>query len=235
MLFGKTGGNSLLQSHSYRPQSRKRSRVVTAGLLEDLFARLAIDQPAAGRGPVQHQSGQTATRFSPGQAVPGEPVRRGHGNLAQDAARNDLIHEAQAEGLRGTLAPAGENHVQSGARTDEAGEPLAPAGARDEPELHLGEPELGLGMIGGDPVMTGKRQLQASAETSTMDRRDDRLLRRLHSADRLLAFEAEPLRLGLGGESGELLDVGAGNEVVGLPRDQDDTSDCRVLTQLSQQ
>ena len=89
------------------------------------------------------------------------------------------------------------------------GQPLAPAGAGDEAELHLGQAELGLGMVGGDPVVAGQRQLQPAAQAGAVDGGDDRLRERLDPAHHLLPLEAQPLGLGLGGERGELLDVGA--------------------------
>ena len=117
----------------------------------------------------------------------------------------------------------------------EPGQPLAAAGAGDQAELHLGETELGLGMVGGDAVGAGERELEAAAETGAVDRGDDRLGQGLDPAHHLLPLEAQPLRFGLGGERGELLDVGAGDEGVGLARDQHHRADLGVVAEPDEQ
>jgi len=61
------------------------------------------------------------------------------------------------------------------------------------------------------------------------------LVERLYPADRFLPFEAQPLRLDLGRESRELLDVCPGDEGVRLGRDQHGRADRRVVAQLIQQ
>ena len=139
----------------------------------------------------------------------------------------DLVHQAEAQRLGGALALAGENHVERRPQADQPRQPLTAARAGDQPELHFGQAELGLGVVGGDPVVAGEGQLQAAAETGAVDRRDDRLGQGLDPAHHLLSLEAQPLRLGLGGERGELLDVGAGDEGVGLAGDEHDGADRR--------
>ncbi len=117
--------------------------------------------------------------------------------------------------------------MSSAARTPmRRGKPLAAAGTRDEAELHLGKPELSLGMVGGNPIVAGERQLESAAETGTVDGGDDRLVGGLDPAYRLLSLEAQPLSRVLTGEGGELLDICAGDEVVGLSRDQNDARGC---------
>ena len=148
---------------------------------------------------------------------------------------DDLVHQTEPQRLAGALALAGEDHVEGRARADETRQPLAAAGAGDEPELYLGEAELRLGMIGGDPVVTGQRELEPAAQTGAVNRRDDRLGQRLDPAHHLLSLEAQPLGLDLGGERGELLDVGAGDEGVGLAGDQHHRLHVLVVAEPDQQ
>ena len=150
-------------------------------------------------------------------------------------AGHQLVHQTQLERLGGTLAPAGEDHVQRRTRADEPGEPLATTRAGDEAELDLGKAELGLGMIGGDAIRAGEGELETAAETGAVDRRDDRLGQGLDPAHHLLPFEAQALRFGLSGERGELLDVRAGDEGVGLPRDQHHRADLGIVADPDEQ
>ena len=90
-------------------------------------------------------------------------------------------------------------------------------------------------MVGRHPVVAGERQLEPGAEAGAVNRRDDRGGQGLDPADHLLPLEAEPLGRGLGGERGELVDVGAGDEAVGLARDQHCGADGRVVPQADEQ
>ena len=90
-------------------------------------------------------------------------------------------------------------------------------------------------MIGGDAVVAGERELEPAAEAGAVDRRDHGLGQGLDPADHLLPLEAQPLRLGLGGERGELLDVGAGDEGVGLAGDEHDGLDVGVVAEPDEQ
>lgn len=70
----------------------------------------------------------------------------------------------------------GQGKVSLAVLLDDA---LGPARAGQEAELHLGEAELGLSVGGGDPGLTGHRQLEPAAQAGARDRRHDRLLRGL--------------------------------------------------------
>ena len=138
----------------------------------------------------------------------------------KNALRHHFIHEPHAQGLlRGRTFP-GENHVERGAGADQPRQPLASTRPGDQAELNLGQAELGLGMIGGDSVVTREGQLEPSTETGAVNGGHHRLGERLDTADQLLALEAEPFRRGARGEGGELFDVGAGDERVRLAGDR---------------
>jgi hypothetical protein len=164
-----------------------------------------------------------------GQSGPRQPFRRGNRHLAENAARHHLVDQAQAQRPAGPLGFSGQNHVQRGTGPDQARKSLAPTGTRDQTQLDLGQPQLGLGMIGGNPVMTGERQLETTAEAGAVNGGDDRLVEGLDPADRLLALEAQPLGGVLVGQPGELLDIGAGDEVVGLTRDEHHCPDSGII------
>ena len=90
-------------------------------------------------------------------------------------------------------------------------------------------------MVGGDSVVTGEDQLEPAAETGPVNRGDDRLGQRLDPARELLALEAQPLRRRARRKRGELLDIGAGDERVGLARDEDRRPDRCVVAELDEQ
>ena len=65
-----------------------------------------------------------------------------------------------------------------------------------------------------------------------MNRGDDRLGEPIHPVEHLLALTAQRLRLGLGGQLGKFLDISAGDENVGLARDDDHGPDRSVAFEL---
>jgi hypothetical protein len=83
-------------------------------------------------------------------------------------------------------------------------------------------------MVGRDPPGAGERELGPEPEAGPVDRDHDRLGEALHPADKLLPRPAERLALVRGRERDELIDVGARDEVVLLPRDQHDPAHGRV-------
>jgi hypothetical protein len=68
-----------------------------------------------------------------------------------------------------------------------------------------------------------------------VDRRHYGLGQRLHPVHHLLPLEAQPLRRALGGERRELVDVGARDEAVRLPGDEDRRADRLVVAQPDQE
>ena len=95
---------------------------------------------------------------------------------------HDPVHQADGERLVGLDEPAGEDHVLRPARTDQPGQPLGAAGARDDAEQDLGLAEHRV--VGGDPDVGAQRQLAAAAERVAGDRRDDRLGDPRHGGER---------------------------------------------------
>jgi hypothetical protein len=94
-------------------------------------------------------------------------------DLAQDRRMHELVDETHLEGLLRADVPPGEDHVERALEPDQPRQPLGTAGAGNETELHLGEREHGLGMIGRDAVVAGERGLEPAAEAGAVNRRDD--------------------------------------------------------------
>jgi hypothetical protein len=94
-----------------------------------------------------------------------------------------------------------EQHLQGVAGLHEPGDALRAAGAREQADLDLGQPDAGRVRIRGDPEMAGERQLERAAEAGAVDRRRERLAAGLEAAieqrqfSRLLEEDAHRLLL----------------------------------------
>src|SRR5258706_4665520 len=143
--------------------------------------------------------------------------RRVGGDLLQDRlgasdeiGRGDnFVDEADAIGLRGRDRFAGEDQLQRTALADQARQALRAATAWQQPEFHLGLPELG--MFGGDPDGASHRRLAAAAERKAIDRRDHRLAEIFDEVQHTLPEPAGLLRI-VCVDMREFTDVGAGDE-----------------------
>ena len=235
MLLRQTRCYSLLQSDLYRSQGGERRRIVASGLLQYLLSRSAVNQSAAGRSAVEKHAGNATLQLPLRKALTSESFSRGYRDLPEYAGGYDLIDESQPICLGSTLRLSRQNHVQRGSRANQPRKSLAAARSGNQSELHLGEAEHRLGMIRCDPVVAGQRNLETAAQTSAVDGGDDGLLEGFQAADRFLALEAEPLGLRLIGDRRELLDVGTGDEVVGLAGDEHNRADGGVFAQPRQQ
>ena len=79
---------------------------------------------------------------------------------------------------------AGEDQIECAAAADRPQQTLRAPGPRDQPAVDLGLAEAG--RVGGVAEVAGQRELAPASEREPVDRRDDRLRRRLEPA------EAEP-------------------------------------------
>src|SRR5439155_2536789 len=101
-----------------------------------------------------------------------------------------LVDESDLQCFLSADVLAGEDHVKRVAHADETRQSLGAAAAGNDAELHLGEREDRLGMIGADAIRTGERELESRAETRTVNRRHDRrgrLLDEIEDAMRVAA------------------------------------------------
>ena len=122
-------------------------------------------------------------------------------------AGDDLVGESDAQRLLGGHLPAGDAQLLGPARTDEAGEALRPAAARNDAEEDLRLAEHGA--LAGDPVVARERQLAAAAEGVAADGGDHEAV---EGGDGVVRG-VEPVGDGAGlGLPTELGDVGTGGE-----------------------
>ncbi len=131
----------------------------------DLQARLEVDLEAPVDGLLGRPQGV--------RRRPGELRRPGHRLVVDLVGRHQLVGQPDAQRLLGTDEAAGEDDVLRAARTDQPGEPLRAAGARDDAEqdLRLAEGRV----VGRDPDVGAQGQLAPAAEGVAGDRGDDRL------------------------------------------------------------
>ena len=110
-------------------------------------------------------------------------------------------------------------------RADQARQTGGTAGGRNHTELHFGETEHRLGMIARDTIAARQCQFEAATETGAVNGGDDRFGGVGDALHQQLAVLGEARCLFHGAECDEFLDVGAGNEDVGLARTHDDCLD----------
>ena len=222
-------GQAVLQAVFDGLERGERSGVMSAGPLEHLLARRAKDDAPAQRIAVEQESHESAGPLAFGSPAACHAPRRGDRDFGQNRRRNQLIDHSQPERLRGALALARQNHVERRARADQPGKSLATAGCRENAELDLRETDLCLGMVRGHAVVARKRELEPTAETGSMDSDRDRLGEARDTLEHLLAIGREALRLCGRAERDEFFDVGAGDEVIRLAREECDGAHARIV------
>src|SRR5207253_1928509 len=115
---------------------------------------------------------------------------------------------------------SGENHVEGCLQSHPAPQALRAAHARNDPKLHFGQREDGLRVIGAHAIAACERDLESATETRAVDRGDKWCPQPLEAVQQILAETAYALRVGRHSELRELFDVRAGDETVGLSRNQ---------------
>ena len=89
-----------------------------------------------------------------------------------------LVDDAEPVRLLGRDVAAGDDHVERRLRPDQPRQALRAAGAGQDADLHLGQPDPGARH--GDPVMAGERGFEPAAQRIAVDRGDDRLVALVH-------------------------------------------------------
>ena len=140
--------------------------------------------------------------------LPGEGDGLGH-----HVALGDLVDQAERRALGRIDEGAGDDELQRLLDADGARQPLRAAGARQDAELDLGQPELAH-VLARHPLMAPERQLQAAAQRGAVDGGDDRLVARLDLVDQRRQERLLHAR-------GELGDVGAGRKEAARSRQND--------------
>ena len=191
-------------------EDRVRRRVVLGSRTrDDALAHLGCDerpqrrqrqQPVGQRGPARRGLGVD-------QAQCGALEVRG---------RRQRVGQADRECLLGLDAAPRQHQLQCLARADQAWRSHRAAEARMDAQLHFRQPQRRLAVIGHDAVAARERELEPATERETVDQRDGRTPQRLDRTDDLLAGTHQLVALVGRLELGELLDVGTGDEAVGL-------------------
>ncbi len=140
-----------------------------------------------------------ADRAAGGAAVQ-QLLRIGQADLAGFALLH-LVEDAQLQRLGRADMPAGGDQVERRLGAGQARQALGAAGAGQDAQVHLGQPEFGLGH--GDAVMGRERHFETAAERGAMHRRDHQQRRGLDPVADL--GQARLLR-----RLAEFADVGAG-------------------------
>ena len=108
---------------------------------------------------------------------------------------------------------------------------MAAAGPRQNTELDFRQPDLSLRVIGGDAVVAREREFESAAEAGAVNSDGDRLGKAGHAIQHVLTVGRQAFRFGGRAECDKLLDVGAGDEVVGLAGEKGDGAHARIVGQ----
>ncbi len=103
----------------------------------------------------------------------GELARPAHGLLEQSFSWNDPVDQAPRERLLRMDPAAGHDQLFRAAEPDQAWEALGAAQVGDDPPPDLVDGELRV--VGGDPQVAGRGQLDPTAQGEPTDRGDGRL------------------------------------------------------------
>ena len=162
------------------------------------------------------------------EATLGQRERRLARHREQDRRRHHLVDDPGLLRLRRPEGAAGQDQVEGPGETDEPGHALRPAGPGEEAELHLGKPESRPRVVRGHAVAAGQRGLEAAAQAGAVDGRDHRHAHALEAIEHGLPRARQGLALERAPDRGEVLDVGARDEVVGLAALEHDGADALV-------
>src|SRR5687767_2285450 len=193
------------------------------GLLAHLLARLTKYDGTSRRVLLECQVGERQLPSSARALFFTAPqlARAPDRDLAQDRRMNHLVQEPHLQRLLRADVASGENHVERVAKPHEPWQPLRAAGTGNEPEHDLGKCEHRLRVIGSDAPGARHRRLEAAPQAGAMNRRHHRRAELLQAVEQRLPVERQPLRVLGRANLQKLLDVGAGDEGIGLAAQQD--------------
>ena len=144
-------------------------------------------------------------------------------------AVGDGIDETHPAGFARIDVVAREHHREGLLDADEARQQLGAAAAGQQAEHHLGQGQARLFMVGRDAVGAGQGHLQAAAHGRPVDGRHRRRVEGADPLDERMALIGESADLRRLGHRPQHLEVGAGDEGVFLPADEDDGLDPGIL------
>ena len=156
-------------------------------------------------------------------------------DTSKNRRMNELVDQPELQRLLRADVLPGENQIERVGEADLARESLRPARAGNQSQLHFGQAEDCLRMIGGDAIPTRERRLESSAEAGAVDCGDDRNPEVLDGVEQHLTIATQSFRIGCCLEGEKLLDVGAGDPDVGLAADENRGLDGRVALEATDQ
>ena len=118
-----------------------------------------------------------------GRAAVGDELLGVRNGTLDDVALDHLVNYAEALRLRCRAGVARENELQRLLSSDQPRQPLSAASARQQPELHLGQPDR-CGRC-RHAVVAAQRDFKAAAERGAVDGGNDRLGAGLHQRQAL--------------------------------------------------
>src|SRR6266536_1723875 len=133
-------------------------------------------------------------------------------SVFDEIALDDLVDRPQLERRRRPQRIPRGDDVECRLDPDQTRQALRSARARQDAELDFGQPDLGGRR--GHPIIAGQRDLEAAAESRTMDRRDQRLRESFQCLEHI--GKGRRFR-----RPAEFRDVGPGHEGTALARDHD--------------
>ncbi len=192
---------------------RERRRVVAARLRE--HRARAPSQKMSGRSSRSSKPDAPRARAAAGPSASASAARRA--TSSRIGAGHTSSTSPALQRPRRLERAARQDQVERRREADEPRQPLRAARAGQEPEHHLGQAERRLRVVGGDPVAAGERELGADrrgsvpwiAATTGTRAALDPVEDRVRGARERLALLGRA-------DAREVLDVGAGDEVVGL-------------------
>ncbi len=148
-------------------EDRRGGRIVAVGL---------APQDGNGRRPeigalrrVNREPGQLEALLVPGLHGLQPVADHRLGRIHQLRRLDDGMDEAHRLGLLRRQRLPGRQHLQRFLRLGEAGHPLRAAGAGEDADLHLGKRDFHVIGVGGNPAVTGQRQLEGAAHAGAVD------------------------------------------------------------------
>ena len=106
------------------------------------------------------------------------------------------------------------------------------AGARQQAQLHFRQTQNRFRIVGANPAVTGQRQLKPAAQTGTVDRGNDRDRQTVDLRHHLLALTRQLFGFQSALRPGDHVDIRAGDKVIRLGRDKDQTTNRFVVADL---
>ncbi len=208
--------------------SRKRSGIVSAGLLHRLFARFLQHDATTGRILVQKKTRHAARVLSMLDRSVGKLLRALNRDLAENRRVDELIDQSDLHRLLRANVPAGENHVERSAHADQPRKPLRSSCPWYQADLNFRKRKNCLWMIGRDPVVRCKRKLERPAHARAVDCDHERSSLLVNRIEKQLSLMTQSLRFSRALELEKLLDVGAGNETVLLSADENGSANVEI-------